>query len=99
MRYQFQQAGPGRPKGSVSGRRQALAILDEILAEEESKEAMRQALRQSLLKNPVSFFRNLVTPLLPSEAKLEIENTGGTVGWRSFLDSSAPGNKPADIVI
>ena len=96
MRYQFQQAGPGRPKGSVSGRRQALAILDEILAEEGSKEAMRQALRQSLLKNPVAFFRNLVTPLLPSEAKLEIDTAGGSVGWKSFLDSSTTDKKAAD---
>ena len=96
MRYQFQQPGPGRPTGSVSGRRQALALLDEILGEEESKRAMRDALRHHLQKNPVAFFRQLVMPLLPSEAKIEVENGGGTVGWRSFLDVSEPQRLPAD---
>ena len=96
MRYQFQQPGPGRPKGSVSGRRQALALLDEILGEEDSKRAMRDALRQHLQKNPVAFFRQLVMPLLPSEAKIEVEGAGGAVGWRSFLDSPGPQELPAD---
>mgnify|MGYP003588776232 FL=1 len=96
MRYQFQQPGPGRPKGSVSGRRQALALLDEILGEEDSKRAMRDALRQHLQKNPVAFFRQLVMPLLPSEAKIEVDNSGGTVGWRSFLDVPEGKDLPAD---
>ncbi len=96
MRYQFQQPGPGRPKGSVSGRRQALALLDEILGEEDSKRAMRNALRQHLQKNPVAFFRQLVMPLLPSEAKIEVESSEGAVGWRSFLDVPEAKNLPAD---
>ena len=96
MRYQFQQPGPGRPKGSVSGRRQALALLDEILGEEESKRAMRDALRHHLQKNPVAFFRQLVMPLLPSEAKIEVENGGGVVAWASFLNTPEGKGSPAD---
>ena len=94
MRYQFQQPGPGRPKGSLSGRRQALALLDEILGEEDSKRAMRDALRQHLQKNPVAFFRQLVMPLLPSEAKIEVEGASGSVGWKSFLDTPTPQGLP-----
>ena len=96
MRYQFQQPGPGRPKGSINGRRQALALLDDILGEEDSKRAMRDALRQHLQKNPVAFFRQLVMPLLPSEAKIEVDNSGGTVAWQSFLDAPRAKDLPAD---
>ncbi len=88
--------GPGRPRGSISGRRQALALLDEILGEEDSKRAMRDALRQHLQKNPVAFFRQLVMPLLPSEAKIEVENSEGAVGWKSFLDIPSPQDQPVD---
>ena len=90
MRYQFQTPGPGRPRGSISGRRQALALLDEILSEEDSKLAMADALRAYLHKNPVGFFRQIVMPLLPSEAKLELSGEAGPMTWQSFLDRAQP---------
>ena len=57
---------------------------------------MRDALRQHLQKNPAAFFRQLVMPLLPSEAKIEVDNSGGTVGWRSFLDAPEAKDLTAD---
>ena len=90
MRYQFQQPGPGRPKGSVNGRRRALAVLDDLLGDELNQEALRVALREHLHKNPVQFFKTIIMPLLPAEARLELTGEGGAVAWQSFLDRAQP---------
>ena len=38
--------GPGRPKGSVCGRKKALAVLDEILGDENNLKLLRKQLQE-----------------------------------------------------
>lgn len=77
----------GKPRGTLHARARALAILDQILDEAETREALRDALRRYILKDPVRAFRTLVMPLLPKEARLEVDNNEPRrVIWRSFLD-------------
>jgi len=64
--------GPGRPKGSLSGRSQALAILDEVYKEVKVKEALKKAIREKALANPLGTFMKIVVPLLPKEATIDI---------------------------
>lgn len=65
--------GPGRPKGSCSGRTKALLLLDRILSKEKNLEELRRALLRHFHKNPVRFFRQFVIPLVPKEALIKLE--------------------------
>lgn len=67
--------GPGRPPGSWSGRRRALAIIDEMLSEEGNAEALRAALQETFDADPAAFWLRFGAPLLPKGAKLELEIT------------------------
>jgi len=64
--------GPGRPAGSVSGRREALRVLDSVLADADIQATLETAIRAAFNKNPVAFFKSIVMPLLPAETKLSI---------------------------
>ena len=81
------QPGPGRPTGSVSGRREALRVLDEMLGDQTNKDTLQAALQAEFTKDPVRFFRAIVMPLLPAETKLSIAQEGGVVKWQSLLDT------------
>lgn len=63
----------GRPKGSISGRAQAVLILDRILGLASNQKVMEQKLTARLLKDPVWFFRALVIPLVPKEQIMKLE--------------------------
>lgn len=78
----------GRPKGSYGGRIMALASLDRLLAKKKNQKAMMDALEKDLQENPVGFFRNVVMPLLPREARLAIDREG-VIQWTSLLGSGA----------
>jgi hypothetical protein len=78
--------GPGRPKGSVSGRARALQLLDSILAEEDNLALLREALQDNFRANPVRFFRQIIMPLLPKDVVLKMAEPG-EVKWVSLLDS------------
>ena len=67
-------AGPGRPKGSVSGRTKALGILDTILGKEKNLKKLHRALQHSFTKNPVRFFKTFVMPLLTKEQIVKLES-------------------------
>ncbi len=67
----FLPGNPGKPQGAVSGRKEALGVLDEILSESGNKETLRKALQEYLDIRPVEFFKLIVMPLLPKEAKGE----------------------------
>ena len=67
--------GPGRPKGSASGRHAALLALDRVLAEEQNLERLEQGFRRELEQDPIRFWRTIVAPLLPKQTKLEIGPT------------------------
>ena len=74
----------GRPKGSCGGRVQALAALDVMLAKKKNQRALVKALETELLGNPVRFFKTIIMPLLPREAKLSFDHDG-VIRWQSLL--------------
>lgn len=78
----------GRPKGSYGGRIMALQCLDKILAKRKSQAALMRALEDELHANPLGFFRMIVMPLLPREAKLSLDHDG-VLEWKSMLTVSA----------
>jgi hypothetical protein len=76
---------PGRPKGRVGGRAQALQLLDKILAEDEVQERMGSALREAIMNDPVRFFKQIIMPLLPQDVKIKLSEEGG-FSWMSLPD-------------
>ncbi len=77
----------GRPRGSTGGRVQALAALDVMLAKKKNQRALIKALESELLDDPVRFFRSIIMPLLPREAKLSFDHDG-VIRWQSLLGPS-----------
>lgn len=77
----------GRPKGSVGGRQRALMILDEIVNDPSNVEALRQAMVNAFIEDPMKFFRQIIMPLLPSEAVHKIQQEPTTVRWVSIMES------------
>jgi len=63
--------GPGRPKGSSSGRTKALLVLDEIMGREENLERLRIELQDAFGRKPLGFWLKFVVPLLPKESRVE----------------------------
>ena len=74
----------GRPKGSSGGRVQALAALDVMLAKKKNQRALVKALESEFLGDPVRFFKSIIMPLLPREAKLSLDHDG-VIRWQSLL--------------
>jgi hypothetical protein len=74
----------GRPKGTSGGRVQALAALDVMLGKRKNQRALVKALETELLGNPVRFFKTIIMPLLPREAKLSFDHDG-VIRWQSLL--------------
>lgn len=79
----------GRPSGTISGRSQALALLDKVLACAETQEKIERALAASVDKDPVQFFRTMIMPLLPREATLNYRPRP-TTEWPSLLSKDRP---------
>ena len=76
----------GRPKGALSGRSQALAVLDKIMAESETQAVLETALREDFAADPVRFFKAMIMPLLPTEQRVKVQNElAGAVVWKSLL--------------
>lgn len=73
----------GRRKGSVGGRSLALAVLDGMLVKSRNRTALERALQKEFSENPLRFFKTIVMPLLPKEAKVAVENDG-IVMWRNL---------------
>lgn len=82
--------GPGRPKGSVGGRAAALQMLDKVLAEPSAQAKLADALREYFEADPVKFFRQIVMPLLPSEAVHKIQQEGGSIQWMRLATQFPP---------
>lgn len=81
--------GPGRPPGSWSGRRRALQIIDEVLADAGNADALRDALQTRFDADPVAFWLQLGAPLLPREAKLELLTKAGDQARELYLEVCA----------
>jgi hypothetical protein len=82
----------GRPKGAFGGRIQALAGLDKLLAKKKNQRALIAALEADLHANPVRFFKTVIMPLLPREAKLSVDHAG-VIEWRSLIGTEAQGGE------
>jgi hypothetical protein len=64
----------GRPKGSTrSGEDIVLAAIGKVLRRRKNQKALAAAFDAALQENPVKFFKSVVMPLLPREAKLPVE--------------------------
>ena len=96
MQFEAGQSGNpvGRPKGSYGGRIMALASLDRLLAKKKNQKALMDALEKDLLKDPVYFFKTVIMPLLPREAKLSIDRDG-IVEWKTLVEAFPKENSPA----
>ncbi|MDD4117261.1 MAG: hypothetical protein PHI39_03495 [Kiritimatiellae bacterium] len=79
--------GPGRPKGSVSGRTKAIALIDDLLTKYADK--LEEALEAELLKNPARFWTRYGLPLVPQAmvARVETTQTQGSP-WISLLEAA-----------
>ena len=66
----------------------ALASLDTLLAKKKNQKALMAALEQDLLEDPVRFFKTVIMPLLPREAKLSFDHDG-VIQWKSLLGGTA----------
>jgi hypothetical protein len=69
-----------------------LAGLDRLLARKKNQAALIKALEDDLQKDPVRFFKTVIMPLLPREARLSVDNDG-VIQWKSLLGDE-PGEKP-----
>ncbi len=94
MSFKAGQSGnrKGRPKGTCGGRVLALAGLDQLLARKKNKDALIAALEEELHKDPVRFFKTVIMPLLPREARLSVDSDG-IIQLKSLLGDE-PGEKP-----
>ena len=83
----------GAKAGMRHGRGAAMALLDDILGEDDVKERMRAALRNYIMQRPVAAFKTLVMPLLPKDVRVDL-GSQRVVVWRSFMDDV--GLKPVE---
>jgi hypothetical protein len=88
--------GEGQPgqnkmgrKGAMGGRMQALLCLDKMLARRKTQATLMRALDDEFKKDPIRFFRNIVMPLLPKEARLTLD-ADGVMEWKSMLAPGGP---------
>jgi hypothetical protein len=72
----------------------ALASLDRLLAKKKNQKALMDALEKDLLKDPVYFFKTVVMPLLPREAKLTFDRDG-IVEWKTLVEAFPKESAPA----
>ena len=64
--------GPGRPKGSVSGRTKLIVELDKILAKPKNRKKIREILQQYLDDETLKFYKEIAAPLLPKDIKHDL---------------------------
>jgi hypothetical protein len=70
--------------------------LDKMLGRKKNEGKMIRALEDYLDKHPLEFFKTIVMPLLPKEAKVSMEHDG-IVMWRNLLGQDVKaGEAPRD---
>jgi len=77
----------GRPRGSQGGRAKALALLDQIIGEEENLVRLELALRENFLADPFKFFKTIIMPLLPTVAVNKIDLGPTVFSWTSLTET------------
>lgn len=86
--------GPGRPKGSVGGRAQAIALIDSIISE--NGDELRAALEKEFHKSPVKFWQRFGFPLVPQALVAKVETAPATHRWQSLLDADQENQRTQD---
>lgn len=76
--------GPGRPKGSVGGRAQAIALIDSIITENGNE--LRAALEKEFHASPTKFWQKYGFPLVPQSLVAKVETSPGGSPWVSLLE-------------
>ena len=74
----------GRMKSAKGGRARALLTLDRMLAKHANQVKLAVELEKDFRENPVRFFKTIIMPLLPHEARVAVEQAG-VVEWRSLV--------------
>ena len=70
----FQPGHPGyKTAGSIHGRKKVLNLFDKIIGDEGRLDKLRIALIEAFDKNPLSFYKQYIFPLLPKDFKIELE--------------------------
>jgi hypothetical protein len=77
-------------KSAKGGRARALLTLDRMLAKHANQVKLAVELEKDFRENPVRFFKTIIMPLLPHEARLAVEQAG-VVGWRSLVSATVTG--------
>ena len=72
----------------MKGRGSALAILDQLLAENKTEGALEAAFQKLFDEDPFMFFKKVLMPLLPREAELSVE-TDRVIRWVPLSDDHA----------
>ena len=70
----------------------ALAVLDKMLAKSRNRATLHRALQKEFSESPLRFFKTIIMPLMPKEARLDVGHDG-IVEWKSLLGDE-PGEKP-----
>jgi hypothetical protein len=65
--------GPGRPKGSIGGRKKFLQMFDDLCADKRAMERMKLALAAKVAGDPEAFIKEFLMPLLPKESLVQVE--------------------------
>ena len=66
-----------------------MLVLDKMLARRKTQATLMRALDDEFKANPVGFFKTIVMPLLPREAKLTLDRNG-VMEWKSMVGPGGP---------
>lgn len=76
----------GRPKGTLGPRKRAFAALDQLMAKSGNQEAFKAALEAEFNADPMRFFKNVIMPLLPRNARLQADAGDQVLVWGPRTD-------------
>ena len=64
-----------------------MATLDVIMSRNRNKRKLEKALEAEFERDPIRFFKSILMPLMPREAKVACEH-GGVVRWQTLLGAT-----------
>ena len=76
-------------KGGFGGRMMALHVLDKMLARRKKQSTLLRALEDEFDRDTIGFFKSIIMPLLPKEAKLTLDHDS-VMEWKSLIGPGGP---------
>jgi hypothetical protein len=76
-------------KGGFGGRMLALHVLDKMLARRKKQSTLLRALEDEFDRDTIGFFKSIIMPLLPKEAKLTLDHDT-VMEWKSLVGPGGP---------